>query len=652
MPLYLTLSLILISFILFVIGVFYLMVRYKRILLGVCFGFVFIGFLIYTACYLSSGEGFANTLLAALRGMLSTVRMLLMNNEYAVLMNLQGAEWLTENIWMQILFWICHIAALIIVQAALFSLFGQEILNKFRLRFGSHREVHIIKGSDKNALILGENISTHDDPQCSPDVKRLVIFLLGEDDDTKKVQENISHFGGIVQVLNRNHDLLYCLKKAGLGERNGRKYNIILPSDNVSTLDDAHRIATFAKENNVNQENVDIFVLTSSEWDREKVEKITQAREGGQRQYPYTFHVINEVDFLIQQMIRKHPPFECPGLHFSNGVAARDFTVMICGFGIVGQSALLRLIMNGQFVGSHMRAIIIDKHIDELRGSFLHRYPDLGLCCEMEFKNLDVQSEEFFNVLNEYSNVDYIVVTLHNDEINKQTALDLRLHYERRDIHTVPFIAVSEKNGSLIEAKKDEKVFIFGCREEIYKESVIIREESNLMAKAVHEVYGGEPPWHELDWFTQESNRAAADFIPAMLMLADITKEDAMNSDTLTKDSTLTEILAQTEKLRWNAFHAAMGFRSLSVKEMQDRFDVFDGERNSRQHLDFARRDSNARLHVCLASWDELDSISEAYRELAHRAGNTKEEKRNFKDTDRDIVGSIPKFLKVAKGGE
>jgi hypothetical protein len=269
----------------------------------------------------------------------------------------------------------------------------------------------------------------------------------------------------------------------------------------------------------------------------------------------------------------------------------------------------------------------------------------------MEWKNVDVQSDAFFKLLSEYSNLDYVVVALHNDEINKQTAFDIRLHYERRDTNAVPYIAVSEKNGSFHETKKDEQIFTFGCREEIYTESVIIREETNRMAKAVHNVYGGVPPWHELDWFYQESNRAAADFIPAMLMLADITETDAMSSDALTNDSTLAETLAQTEKLRWNAFHAAMGYRSISIEEMKSRFDSYDGERNSRQHLDFCRRDAQARLHVCLSSWGELDGIREAYRELAHRAGNTNEELRDFKDNDRDIVKSIPQFLKMAKRG-
>ena len=649
------LSILVVLFIVIGTGVC-LLTRYKNILLGVCVVFVAIGCFIYTICYLSFGESFANPLFAALRGIFSTARMFIMSDDYAAVMSIQGAAWLTENIWMQILFWLSHLSALILVQAALLSLFGRGIFDEFRLRFGPHREVYIIKGSDKNALMLGENIATHDDPQQNPDPKRLVIFLLGENVNAKKVSEKISHFGGIVQVLNRNHDFLYCLKKARLGKRGTlekifgeKKYHIILTSDNVSTPNDAHRIATFAKEKGVNRENVDIFVFASTDWERKKIEEITQAKKDGQRQYPYTFHIVNEVDLVIRKMIEKHPPVECPGLHFLNGVAARDFIVMILGFGTVGQAALLHLIMNGQFVGSQMRAIIIDKNIEEVRDSFQRRYRSLDLCCKMEFIGSDVQCDDFVELLNTYSNVDYVVITLNHDQINQQIALDIQSHYEVEGINAVPFIAVSEKNGSLYEAENGGRIFTFGYREEIYTESVIIREEANIMAKAVHEVYGGEPPWHELNWFTQESNRAVADFIPAMLKLANIEKEDVLNKVVLTEDSTLAENLAETEKIRWNAFHAVMGYRSISIEEMQQRFNQYDGERNSPQHLAYARKDSDLRLHVCIAPWGEMDEISQAYQELARCAGVTKEQERNFKDTDREIVKYIPKFLKEAE---
>jgi len=292
----------------------------------------------------------------------------------------------------------------------------------------------------------------------------------------------------------------------------------------------------------------------------------------------------------------------------------------------------------------------------------LHRYPGLDISCDMEFKDINVQRKKFFKLLNEEKNVDYIVSALHGDEINKQTALDIWRYYERKDIKTLPFIAVAELNGSLRETKRDKtheaeqdekqdkKIFVFGSREDVYKESVIIREQIDRMAKTVNkiykDIYGGQD-WHELDWFLQESNRATADFIPAMLKLAGCNEKDAMDKKTLTNDSSLAEILAQTEHLRWNAFHVAMGYRPISIEEMNKRFKEYTGTGN---RIDFARRDSKARLQVCIVHWDELDKVSEAYRELERLSG--REPKRDFKENDRYIVKNVPKFLEAAKGKE
>jgi len=311
--------------------------------------------------------------------------------------------------------------------------------------------------------------------------------------------------------------------------------------------------------------------------------------------------------------------------------------------------------MNGQFTGSRMRAIIVDRDMDNVRSCFLHRYPglkpELELCCDIKYKKFEVQSGEFFTLLEEADNLDYIVIALQSDEINKQTALDIQMHYERKGIGDLPVIAVLEKKGVYRKGEQDKKIFIFGCREDIYKESVIIRAEADRMAKAVNDVYremyGGQP-WHELDWFLQESNRAAADFIPAMLKLAKYEENDTTEKNALTSDSSLAEILAQTEHLRWNAFHAAMGFYPVDLEEMRQRFEKYGGEKNSREHLDFCRRDSTAWRHACLVPWDELDKVSEVYRELSLRAGSLKEQKRDFKESDRDIIRNIPLFLKKA----
>jgi len=236
MPIIIRLLLVLIFIIAF-IEVIYLTRRHKRIILPVCVLFVVIGFGIYIAAYLSSGDGMfsGNPLIAVVRGIFSTMGMLSFRNEYGVVSGIQGTAWLTKNIYMQILFWLCHIAALVIFQTALISLFGRTIIDSLRLRMGFHREVFIIKGCNEYALMLGANIAFHDNPRLGPDPKRLVVFLLNKEDDEKKIQQKTDYFGGVVKILDKKNNLPHYLKEAGLGNRRGRKYRIILAQDDIST---------------------------------------------------------------------------------------------------------------------------------------------------------------------------------------------------------------------------------------------------------------------------------------------------------------------------------------------------------------------------------------------------------------------------------
>ncbi|MCL2664480.1 MAG: NAD-binding protein [Defluviitaleaceae bacterium] len=654
MPIYLIWPLTIALFFVFMVGVLFLMTRSRRFVKVICSIFFAVavlgGFVFYSYSYLSSDMSFTDALYSTVRGILSTARMFSINDNYDFFSK--------ENIWVQIVFWLCHVSALIVIQAALFALFGKKLIESFRLRFGLHKEVFIIKGCDKYALMLGENIATKDDPKGQPDAKRLIVFLIEEDDDMNKIKEKVTHIDGLVIMPDRKNDLLNCLKKTGLGKRRRRKtkYSMIFMLNSTSAADGTVHAAEYANARNVTPDSLNVFVFVLFEWDRKEIEMITHEKDGERRKYPYTINIVRERDLMVRQMIKEHPPCDCASFDFNeNGETAHNFTVLILGFGTVGQQALLRLMMNGQFVGSRMRAIIVDREIDHLREHFLHYYPSVKLCCDIEFERFDVRDEEYFSFLENENDLDYIVVAINDDEISKQIALDTRLHYERRKIAKLPFIAIYEKNGSLPCAKQDElndKIFSFGCRDAIYNESVIIREETDLMAKAVNnayaEMYGGKP-WHELDWFLQESNRASADFIPAMLKLARLKESDLDIKDTLTDNPNLEEILAQTEHLRWMAFHAAMGYNPINTDEMRRRFENYPGEKNTREHLDFCRRDTKARLHACLVPWDKLDGVRDTYRELAGKAGNVKEQKRDFKDNDRDIVKNIPKFIKAAK---
>jgi len=647
MSIFIILPLILVTFIVFIFSVFWLAARYRRVTIYICLVFVATGFSLYTAGYMSSGAGFLNAMYAALHGIFSTARMIGLEEDYGYFVDAEETRWLAGNLYMQILFWFCHVAGLVLIQIALISVFGKKLIDGFRLRFGLHNEIFIIKGSGKNALLLGRNIATRDARLKRADTKSLVVFLLDNEDDEEKFNEETESFGGIVHVMN-NRDLSGYLKKATLGKRD-RKYKIvIMPGEDVP--DNVQQTVEYSIEKNVYPDNLDIFVFVSTEWEKTKVELIFKKKEGEKRKYPYTPHIINEIDLLSRQMIEKLPPWNCPALNFKNGEASHDFTVMILGFGPVGQSALLYLIRNGQFVGSRMRAIIIDKDMDNLRDAFLYRNPGLNLCCDMDFKKFDIQSGDFFTLLNKTDNIDYVVMALSGEKLNKQTALDVQLNYDRKN-GCFPFIAIAETNRASREPEPDEKICVFGYWEGIYKESIVIREKTDRMAKAVNnvykEMYGGFP-WHELDWFTQESNRASADFIPAMLKLSGIGEKEAVEKNTLTTDAALAETLAKTEHLRWNAFHATMGYRPISIEGMRQRFENYTGEKNTRAHIDYCRRDVPRKLHSCLVTWDELDKVGDCYKELARLAGNSKEQKRDFKENDRDNIRNIPTFIREA----
>jgi hypothetical protein len=218
-----------ILFFLFAFLVFYIMTRDRYIIWKICAGlFAFssiAGFSIYSYGYLLSGSSLADVPAAALRGIFSTVRMFFINDDFGHLGSETGVEWLTGNFWLYIIYWLSHVSALVVIQAALLSLFGRKLIDYCRLRFGSYNEVYIIKGGNKNALLLGKSIATHDNRLKHQDTKRLVLLLTDDSNEAQEQYKEAAHFGGIVQTLDSNQNLVYFLNKTGLGKYTRKKLN-------------------------------------------------------------------------------------------------------------------------------------------------------------------------------------------------------------------------------------------------------------------------------------------------------------------------------------------------------------------------------------------------------------------------------------------
>jgi hypothetical protein len=81
-----------------------------------------------------------------------------------------------------------------------------------------------------------------------------------------------------------------------------------------------------------------------------------------------------------------------------------------------------------------------------------------------------------------------------------------------------------------------------------------------------------------------------------------------------------------------------MGWNSISIEEMRQCF-------ADTKNTSLCRKNTKARLHVCLASWDELDEISQAYSQITQ--GDM-----DFKEYDSAIIERAPSILKEANKGK
>lgn len=627
--------------------VLFLMTRGRKVMLKVCTAVAlpafFGGLFLYTVGYMPHNGGLGDVFTAMLRGLFSTGRMFLINDDYGFLLDDPTKLWLTGNIVFQVLFWLCHVLALVVTVSAVMGLFGRQLIHAMRLRM-PYDFCTIICGSSDQALTLGENIATHDGT-AHPDSKHLVVYLVPE--ITEQLSEDVASWGAVpVEYDKTNFGAM--LRRAGFGAKSGRIPQlrvIIIPDKATEAVNILDQTLDLAAQLNMEPQRLALYLISENRW------VLQYARD---RHSPWAVHLACEAELAARRMIINHPPYLA--LPFENGIACRDLVVMILGFGSSGSQALLRLIVGGQFVGSNMRAIVVDKDMNNLRGSFRRSYPGFFLensCCSFSFHQIDVGNEDFFALLDTVgADVNYIVAALNDDNLNLETAQAVADHY-RRAGRPKPHmsLAVSIDTGAQI-----GNTTFFSGQKDIYSESVVIRNSTDAMAMAANFAYveslnGPQDRSPEEIWYqdtspvSQASSRASADFFHTMLHLAGITEQQAIDSGVLTTDDTLARTLAHTEHLRWNAFHYSIGYTPMPMARVEERLDqmIADGA----EDLWACRKDSSEAQHACLVSWDDLAKVSSQINKLMEKRGIL--EPRNFQDSDFAIIKSIPQSLKVAK---
>lgn len=317
----------------------------------------------------------------------------------------------------------------------------------------------------------------------------------------------------------------------------------------------------------------------------------------------------NHATIIARELIYRHNPIDSIDINTDKAIANSDFNVLVLGFGQIGGEVLKKLIEHGQFVGSEFHATVLDRCMGTLKGRFEYLYPGTVSNYDLNFIQTEVGHSDFYTIIkNKINSLNYIVITLGDDKLNMQTAMDI-LKMNRKNNHRFKLLVQISNNSFYKNLPKKilNNIIIFGRDNEVYTEKVIVQGELEYKGRKIHEVYSRQfnltKTFDDLDLFKQLSNISSAEHLNTKLKLVGLTEEKVKSFpnkkaflDSLTNIQKYN--LAHGEHLRWNAFHFSNGWITLDAKNLPDK-PVYNDRQNEQ-----------ACEHACLVDWNSLIQLS------------------------------------------
>ena len=500
-----------------------------------------------------------------------------------------------------IVFWIIHLLAFYsMASAAMFTL-GEEALRYLRMLLSARGDLTLIYGISDRSIDLGR--------ECLEAGAGSVVFI-AEDADHSAVTD-INNMGmSVISGPSAVASDKSVMKRLRAGRR---RINVFaMRQEEDKDLFYALGLKDALKEAGADPEKTAI-TLPGAE------DIITSMLQVSEEQYGFGYvNVYDSAMLSARALIKTCPPWEL--VKFGNdGRALEDFDCAIVGFGRHGQAVLKQLIMNGQFAGSTFHAAVFSPNFENEAGYMKAE-------CASMFENYDIcsfkaegRSIEFYNYVDKHiDTLKLIAVCTGSEESDCEISDNLMMYLKRRSAEHICVvrcgddgIRYQETVGSpIITANINSMEYLSAQKAD--QDAIIINSSYDSSDKTDWE------KWVACDPFSKMSSRASADFMPAFIRAAGLSKDDVMAGNWPPAEDIL-EVLGETEHLRWNAFHFVMGYSPMGSEELEERAEAYrkcvaDGLPAIR-----LTKDPENRTHACLIPWDKLDSLSEKERSVTGR---------------------------------
>ena len=574
------------------------------------------------------GVGYSYTLADPFPQIIRTVfavcRMFAGMNEFAAI---SAAPLFTHRVW-QVVFWLVHLMALYATASATISTLGAVALKRLKFWLQRYGNSVIIYGISEDTVEFGRSLiasGVHN-----------IIYVGNKPDATCEAAINAS--GSLVRsdISALNPDRKF-LKSLG-SERGSPGLTLYALDANVNqNLSYATALLCALEESGVDTTHVKLVMRSSDD----SVESgLTRSKE----RYGYgDVKYFTDVSLSARLLMQSMPP--CDKMTFHDDCSAlEDFDAIIVGFGKTGQSVLRYLIRNAQFAGSHFRAAVFSPTYENEIGHFCSSYPGMMEEYDIHFQNVDARSLPFYDYIRRcLATLRYVVVCTGNQARDNEIASEISA-----------FLAQIHCNAAVCQCSAKAVAWCVRPGEpfqyrSVYNAGVLGSDACDRMAMMLNYSYvndkdvSPQQAWADCDYFSRESSRASADFIRAFLRITGTT-EDALDAESWqVKTPAQLENLGITEHLRWCAFHYSMGFVPMPEDVLHARGNQYRSEleKNGSSTLRIAK-DLSHRMHACLCTWDELETLSR--NEERYTGKYT-----DYKDMDIRNVLALPKVLRAAK---
>jgi hypothetical protein len=360
-------------------------------------------------------------------------------------------------------------------------------------------------------------------------------------------------------------------------------------------------------------------------------------------QYGFGYvNVYDASDLTARALIRLCPPWESVSFG-PDGKAKEDYECVIVGFGSHGQAVLKQLVMNAQFEGSRFRAAVFSPAFSKEAGYFKADCPELLSRYQIKSVEADARSGEFYSFLQQrLPSLKLIAVCTGDEKSNREISDSMMLFLQRRGAERIRVVRCGD-TGVQYQKQVGSPIRTM----DIYTKAFLSAEDADQNAIVLNAAYDTSEKsdwekWVACTSFSKMSSRASAEFLPAFVRASGSSRAEIMSGNWHPAKDVL-ENLGKTEHLRWNAFHFANGYRTMT----DDEFNANAAEwRRCREEGVPCKvrisKDAAARTHACLIPWDDLDALSE--KENAVTGGNV-----DYKQYDINNVLALPRLLRAGE---